>query len=297
MALTSEHQLVEFDAAEGKLSDWSRRNPKAYLPAEFRGVKDRAMGCLWDLSEEHDRLWLYGTSWLWMFDLNQDFPSPDEFADQEEEQQYPGKTGPGSASPSHKRKRSQQDPDENRPRAKKSNTGAGDRMTPSESAMFLGASKIRKIEGADDANAEWITLDDEPRLANGGDEGEDEDEYATDDAADDAAEANLAQLRRGDKPSVNGTVRDPADQTSLVQSANGNGNGNGAARRWWHTYKYRDILGIVPLSSTSTSISTSSESDDEDGEAGPGSSNFEVAVVERPMWDVELPGRYLRGYE
>jgi hypothetical protein len=31
MVLTSEHQLIEFDARDGKLSDWSRRNPKAYL--------------------------------------------------------------------------------------------------------------------------------------------------------------------------------------------------------------------------------------------------------------------------
>ena len=87
LALTSDHQLVEFDALEGKLSDWSRRNPQAYLPAAFRGVKDRAMGCLWDLSEGRERIWLYGTSWLWMFDLKQDFPSPEEFEASENAQE------------------------------------------------------------------------------------------------------------------------------------------------------------------------------------------------------------------
>lgn len=64
--------------------------------------------------------------------------------------------------------------------------------------------------------------------------------------------------------------------------------------RWWHTYKYRDVMGIVPLS-------PSSSLDEEfvvenGGDEGSGGSNLEVAVIERPMWDVELPGRYVRDY-
>jgi U3 small nucleolar RNA-associated protein 4 len=42
----------------------------------------------------------------------------------------------------------------------------------------------------------------------------------------------------------------------------------------WHTYKYRPILGVVALG-------------EEVGEAG-----IEVAIVERPIWEVELPPRY-----
>ncbi|KAH8669602.1 WD40-repeat-containing domain protein [Tricladium varicosporioides] len=41
----------------------------------------------------------------------------------------------------------------------------------------------------------------------------------------------------------------------------------------WHTYKYRPILGMVLIS--------------EEGEAGP-----EVAIVERPIWEADLPPRY-----
>jgi U3 small nucleolar RNA-associated protein 4 len=65
-----------------------------------------------------------------------------------------------------------------------------------------------------------------------------------------------------------------------------NGISSQPTRRWWHTYKYRDLLGIVPLSSLS--------GDDE--EQGP-SENLEVALIERPMWDVELPGKYVKDYE
>lgn len=64
--------------------------------------------------------------------------------------------------------------------------------------------------------------------------------------------------------------------------------------RWWHTYKYRDIMGIVPLSpSSSLDEEFVAENGGDEGSSG---SNLEVAVIERPMWDVELPGRYVRDY-
>lgn len=48
--------------------------------------------------------------------------------------------------------------------------------------------------------------------------------------------------------------------------------GTGTQRKaWWMTFKYRPIFGIVPL---------------EEGE---------VALVERPIWDVEMPERYFAG--
>jgi U3 small nucleolar RNA-associated protein 4 len=305
MALTSEHQLVEFDALEGKLSDWSRRNPKAYLPEQFKGVKDRAMGCLWDLSESRDRLWLYGTSWLWMFDLNQDFPSSEEMketADGHEEGD--SSTQLVKASSSHKRKREQLEEEEKR---RKVNSGAGDRMSLAQSDVHFG-SKYRKIEGHDDSKGEWVSLDKERPQAAGDEEAFEYDENSA--AGHDAA---LARLRRGkleedetstprkrvslgprDKLlSLNGSSDTPArkpndhdmldtPQKQLVQS-----NGTQPARRWWYTYKYRDLLGIVPLSPSSTK--------DGVGE-GTADNTLEVAVVERPMWDVELPGRYVRDY-
>lgn len=336
MVLTSEHQLIEFDAVEGKLSDWSRKNPKAYLPAEFRGVKDRAMGCVWDLSEGRDRLWLYGTSWLWMFDLKQDFPSPEEL--EASETSHDKETQPNASS--HKRKRSSQDDDEENARKKKPNSGAGDRMSVSESAMFIGSHRVRQIVGADESQAEWITLDDDNRRTDG--DGEGEEEYDNDEAFTTANDTKLAQLRREASKSTHHQPQPASTSTSTPQKPSSLKHNKSLLplatgltdtpttrkilghddmdtpqkavvpaedtsqyppRRWWHTYKYRDILGIVPLSSFA-SLEEDSESEDngEDGEAGAdnkrgGLSTFEVAVVERPMWDVDLPGRYLRDYE
>jgi U3 small nucleolar RNA-associated protein 4 len=304
MALTSEHQLVEFDTLEGKLSDWSRRNPKAYLPEQFKGVKDRAMGCLWDLSESRDRLWLYGTSWLWMFDLNQDFPSSEEMKEAADGHEGDSSTQLVKTSSAHKRKREQMEEEEKRGKA---NSGAGDRMSLAQSDVHLG-SKYRKIEGHDDSKGEWVSLDKERPQAAGDEEAFEYDENSA--AVHDTA---LARLRRGkleedgistprkrvslgprdnllslngsnDTPSRKPNDHDMPDtpQTRLVQP-----NGTQPARRWWYTYKYRDLLGIVPLSPPSA------EDGVEDDTAG---NTLEVAIVERPMWDVELPGRYVRDY-
>lgn len=304
MALTSEHQLVEFDTLEGKLSDWSRRNPKAYLPEQFKGVKDRAMGCLWDLSESRDRLWLYGTSWLWMFDLNQDFPSSEEMKEAADGHEGDSSTQLVKTSSAHKRKREQMEEEEKRGKA---NSGAGDRMSLAQSDVHLG-SKYRKIEGHDDSKGEWVSLDKERPQAAGDEEAFEYDENSA--ALHDTA---LARLRRGkleedgistprkrvslgprdnllslngsnDTPSRKPNDHDMPDtpQTRLVQP-----NGTQPARRWWYTYKYRDLLGIVPLSPPSA------EDGVEDDTAG---NTLEVAIVERPMWDVELPGRYVRDY-
>lgn len=281
MVLTSEHQLIEFEALSGKLSDWSRRNPKAYLPAEFRGVKDRAMGCMWDLFEGRERLWLYGTSWLWMFDMLQDFLSPED-AEAEEDK------ASGQLVKASKRKRDPFEDGENE--RKKTNSGAGDRIPRSQMDIHLGT-KVRKIVGSDESQGEWISLDQErPRVP-----GEDDEAYEYDENFAANNETNLARLRREDGATVeNGTLQ-KSSQGKSTSSANGLGDppkkqmavANGTSpRRWWHTYKYRDILGIVPLNALSG---------DELEESASG--NLEVAVVERPMWDVELPGRYVRDYE
>ncbi|KAI9038529.1 small subunit rRNA maturation protein UTP4 [Aspergillus affinis] len=324
MALTSEHQLVEFDALEGKLSDWSRRNPKAYLPAEFQGVKDRAMGCLWDLNEERERLWLYGTSWLWMFDLNQDFPSSEELGASADTQEAGTPTKPqatpskSSAAQQHKRKRDPFEDTTAENGRKKPNTGAGDRIPLAQSDVFV-APKMRKINGPDDSHSEWVSLDKErPRNPN-----DDEDENDHDDSYTSAQDAQLARLRRsalqdhneetdphtprkkrlsiGLKHIVNSFADTPApkktaDAGALVASDPAKSE---LGRRWWHTYKYRDIMGIVPLSSSSSTTSSLAEDDDEsdDDLADDDTGILEVAVVERPMWDVELPGRYVRDYE
>jgi U3 small nucleolar RNA-associated protein 4 len=52
---------------------------------------------------------------------------------------------------------------------------------------------------------------------------------------------------------------------------------------WWHTYKYRPILGIVALDGPSVD----GEGGEEEEAIGP-----EVVLVERPGWESDLPARY-----
>jgi U3 small nucleolar RNA-associated protein 4 len=76
VVLTTFHRLFEFDLLAGKLTEWSKRNPSANLPEKFTIIRDRAMGCTWHVKGTSQRLWIYGSSWLSMFDLSQDFDVP-----------------------------------------------------------------------------------------------------------------------------------------------------------------------------------------------------------------------------
>ncbi|RDW93930.1 small subunit rRNA maturation protein UTP4 [Aspergillus mulundensis] len=262
MALTTEHQFVEIDAREGKLSEWSRRNPKAFLPSDFKGVKDRAMGCLWDLSDSRERLWLYGTSWLWMFDLKHDFPSNEELTEAATAEQNGSDNKKQKQKQSQKRKREAADENVPGKKSKKHNSGAGSKI-PLEQSGVLFDSNARTFVGPDASQGEIISLEGEKER----DPEEDEEEEQEDN------DVRLAKLRR-----ENANTGAAGASKELVKSE--------PARRWWYTYKYRGILGIVPLSTG-----------DDDEPAENTGSGLEVAVVERPMWDVDLPDRYVREYE
>jgi U3 small nucleolar RNA-associated protein 4 len=73
LVLTSQHELYEFDLLEGRLTEWSKRNPTSLLPAQFQKIRDRAMGNMWHTSGKLQRWWLYGSNWMFMLDLSQDF--------------------------------------------------------------------------------------------------------------------------------------------------------------------------------------------------------------------------------
>lgn len=82
------------------------------------------------------------------------------------------------------------------------------------------------------------------------------DDANSDDEMDDA-DGELAQLR----------ARTEAQSGSMEVTETGT-----ERKSWWMTYKYRPIFGIVPLSSAGQPL--------------------EVALVERPTWDVDMPERY-----
>jgi len=90
MVLTAHSQAVfEFHVLRGRLTDWSRRNPPSRFVKDFRNVLDIGCGILWEIEEADstfsssettftkERVWFWGPNWIWMFDLQQDFPEQD----------------------------------------------------------------------------------------------------------------------------------------------------------------------------------------------------------------------------
>ncbi len=267
VALTCEHHFYEFEVLKGKLSAWSKRNPTSTLPSEFRDLRDRGMGCLWDISEHQERIWLYGSSWLWMFDLSKDLPAL--------EKQEPVSTKvTKDESAKNTRKRKRQCNDEENPR--KHTSGAGSKIAD-DKLTGLGR-QMRKITGPESSDQKWISLDAPEESSSD----EDEDDLA------------LSRLRRGHEnrsAQTNGIT--DASENSEAPLANGvhaeSEGGMIESPAWWHTYKYRPILGIVRLGV---------EDDDTGGVDGETPfRGLEVALVERPMWDVDLPPKYIGDQE
>ncbi|KAI9834368.1 MAG: hypothetical protein M1819_002979 [Sarea resinae] len=277
IALTSEHQLLEFKVLEGKISDWSRRNPTAMLPKEFRLIRERAMGGLWDVSMARTRLWIHGTNWLGMFDLSRDFPHPGD-STKETTAVVPVNTS--------ERKRKRKRETINGEDLRKDTTGAGSKVPDSE--MRGVGRKLRKVIGVEPNNEEWTSLDGPPSPDSG-----DDDDLAPEDAT-------LSRLRRG-----SGDADDETDGQGDGPTEEGGAEINGTdvvlrgkaknPPTWWYTYKYRPILGIVPLGGDDDENVSPHEGEqaitiqsDDSVRVRP----LEVALVERPMWDVELPPRF-----
>ncbi len=130
-------------------------------------------------------------------------------------------------------------------------SGAGGRMDKEG----LKPQQIRKF--TDD---KWEDVDVDPRNANGEEDSDGDDEML------DAPDSELTQLRgAGAAAAANGSKSDATESDSDEH------------KRWWITYKYRPILGVVPLQAADSSL--------------------EVALVERPTWDVDMNETYYAGEE
>lgn len=272
---TCEHKMYEFNVLSGRLSEWSRRNPTSSLPRTFRDVKDRAMGSIWDIYGTKERIWLYGSSWLWMFDLSIDFPTPTEPEKQDADHNDPPDL---HGVHSFKRKR---EPDESHVEAGRSNTGAGGKIPHSELSIGIGR-KFRKIDGPETSDGQWISADLEPVRASD----DDDDDYDT------ANQSALLDLRRGS--GGNSMVTDGAAEDQMAPDGEMAGEqalarrGIRNSRPYWGTHTYRHILGIVPMGSgpeRDEHVGQTLSSDDVPR-------GVEVALVERPLWEVDLPPKY-----
>jgi U3 small nucleolar RNA-associated protein 4 len=232
LAITTTWQLLTFNPLRGALTAWSKRNPHARIPEQFRKTKDVVKGTLWQGS----RVWMYGVSFVFMLDLSEDL-SPEKATSLVKHGDVKG----------IKRKRDG------------TQGGAGDRMEK----HALAPQTVRVLVDAD--KNEWMDIDNNDgedqrsRAASSGPEDDDDD----DDEDTDGGE--LLHMRDEQGANVNGALEKRDLKT-----------------KYWHTYKYRPILGIVPLESDKGGRG------DMEGSFPP----LEVALVERPLWDVDLPPRY-----
>ncbi|KAF6234781.1 hypothetical protein HO173_007001 [Letharia columbiana] len=277
--LTAENQIYEFNVLSGRISDWSRRNPTSRLPQEFQDLRDRAKSAVWDVRGHNERIWVYGVSWLWMFDLSRDLPPVDS------EQKDVNVTNGISKEISLKRKRGDNDEDRraSRPRI---DTGAGSKIPNAKLGISIGR-KMRKINGTDAAAGQWISLEAEQDLPS-----DEEGDYVLANESDQA----LVKLRRGsinaDRYMLNGHVDNSTDaDTSENDDTRIAKMRDGKRLAYWHTYKYRPILGIVPLGSETGDEAAVGEEDDDSP------SGLEVALVERPLFDWDVPPPYLGNQE
>lgn len=254
VVVSSKHHMFEYHVTSGILSDWSRRNPPETLPLEFSNIRERAMGCVWDTVMNTQRLWLYGSSWLWMFDLSQDMQSSRAVTD-----------GTGNMSSVLYRKRKRGVDAAVTQKLMQNTVGAGSRIgyTQRDSGMMPG---ILETEGE---TTKFISL--EPQEGDPGDGSEIP-----------RTTTELVAFRRRNETDSKSITNGTHDGTLVHQNDKPIVEEDDSIKSapQWGTFKYRPILGIVPLSA----------SHGPDGRQT--STNPEVAVVERPLWDVDLPPRW-----
>ena len=299
IAITSMHEFYEFRVIEGQLSDWSRKNPTSHFPAEFLKQKDRLKGCVWNLQSGKERLWVFSSTALWMFDLGKDLAQPN---DQRKQMSVPPKNVPNVPT-TNQRKRKRDDKKAAQWPHPQGSSGAGDRIQKSEARHgatdntntitteeVVAGKHLQKMEidgtdqfnGLSDTDEDHEARTEEKLLTNGNLSNgvltngifHDEDSAADDDDDNDNSGVFEKQSERG---LVKGSREDIIEGTNSEHGVDK----EKSKEKYWRTYKYRPILGIVPLQKSPDG----SLADDEHDEAPP---DIEVALIERPLWETNL---------
>ncbi|KIX95921.1 uncharacterized protein Z520_08176 [Fonsecaea multimorphosa CBS 102226] len=320
IAVTAKHQVVEFDIFTAKLSDWSRRNPSRFLPHDFTKLKDRVVGCFWDCTDrarKGERFWLYGSTWIFMFDVSRDllrdYPNGATSSSGQGEVEKIGRLGRYEVveplikgdGPNRKRQKllksaaNEQRERDRRGKKRKRNTGAGDQMRLEEREGGIG-NELRKFKNASGDDAEMVDLD-----IDNTNEMDLDDELDEDGRQDDS----LALMRRGEGAPIT------ADEVTTDEPATGSVSVQRAPRMYWSTFEYQSILGIEVIGSTepsrptdndtttTTEVAATAGNKPEEGDPlgenteESSSGNIEVIIVERPMHDVGQGPRFDGGQE
>lgn len=273
--LTGNHQIYEFNVLSGRLSNWSRRHPPTSLPPGFRKIMERAKGSIWDTSRGRERIWVYGCSWLGMFDLSiragNKAPGNHNAAIQEN-----GEKG-------SKRKRTTDDMKEIQEGGMHS-AGIGDRIFDSELDIGIGR-KFRKANGPKLDRGHQISgiggL--APDLERGDDQADHDSSMIFLPSDSDRKARTDRHATWGLKP-VGGERSDDIDDTQPARRPT-----QFSYYPFWATSKYRDILGIVPLDDADGAREGRGEATSVGDESSEG---VEVVLIERPIWEVDLPPVY-----
>ncbi|CAK7228996.1 U3 small nucleolar RNA-associated protein [Sporothrix bragantina] len=285
LAVTATSRLFAFNPLRARLVPWLRRLTPANLPLEFRNIRDIAKGVLW----QGPRLWIYGTTFLFMVDTSVE-PAPASSSAITSSTDKAGASSTALSTPSAdppKRKRKRGD-----------DTGAGGRMT----LAGVGPQRVQMVvESAEGGAGEWVDVDMEGTEDKSGD-GYDDDSDDSDDSESDSDNGEAAshaqkllhqqqqhqQQLKHQKKSPRKTRKQQQQEDEEKEADNQLQKHLRSPQpqqpRWWHTFKYRPILGVVPLAAASSSSSSSTSTS--------GYPSLEVALIERPGWDIDLPLRY-----
>lgn len=155
--------------------------------------------------------------------------------------------------------------------------GAGDEMKPNERYSV----KTRRIEANEAIDAGLLSP---PGSVTGEDADADKMDIDTDqDNEDIDADNQISDL----------VLRRRATKTETQNGASGKETEQQPAS--WCTFQYRGIYGICALQSEGTAGGLQNGAESEQGAGGPPPP--EVVIVERPMYDVELPPRFSGGQD
>jgi len=270
VVVTANHQITQFDVLKCRLSEWSRHNPSSLLPESFRKIKDRVMGIWFDTrpTANIDRLWLYGTNFVYMLDMAQDLTTSSK---QDSTMVKVGRLGQHvlEVAPDHALLKIEDgEIKASKKRKRNKSSGVGDEMKQGQN---YSAKVRRTTDGADDVDMGLLSP---PRSPKQEAEAEADDEMDLDDEEQENA---LVAKRRH------------------AEQANGDEKTTDSSPASWHTFQYRGIFGACALQSERASQGT----DADIGGNGEGNevSTPEVVIVERPMFDVELLPRFTSGQE
>lgn len=243
LAITAkDHHILEFHVLQGRLSDWSRRNPPAEkLPHGFCVQKDRATGVVWEVSAEKERIWVWASSWVWMFDLRQNLPTLEggeaevEAAGGKRKREVIGRTPVRFAD--------------------KGESGAGDKVLAGQSRGLIAMPKktgkpSTSISDDDDDDEDMLDLVHDNSSHTDDDEDDEESTKAT------------------GKPSWKQAGYDARNKP------------------YWKTNRYRNLMAFLPIKGKEIIVGRN---------GGHKTDKVEIVVVERPIWDIEMPPRFYAG--